>query len=293
MIEVTQLHPFFVGEVSGVDLREPVDAETLGALIQAIDTHGLLVFHDQEIDDEQQLAFSANFGELRMSSRNIRSDYTSRIDPRMTDISNLDANGDVLKSDDRERLYMLANRFWHTDNAFRLVPAKYSLLSARVVPPDGGETEFTDMRAAYDALPDKMKARLEGKVAIHSIMHSRAVMGFADYSQEELDALPPVPHAMVRTHPGSGRKALYIASYAHEIQGMDTPEARMLLHDLMEHATQRQFVHTHTWRAGDLVMWDNRCTMHRARDYDMTQRRDLHRSTVMDDGPTVSDAQVA
>ncbi len=293
MIEVTQLHPKFVGEVSGIDLREPVDTGSVAALIQAIDTHGILVFHDQDIDDEQQLAFSAKFGDLRMSSRNIRADYTPRIDPRMTDISNIDANGDVLKPDDRERLYMLGNRFWHTDNAFRRVPAKYSLLSARVVPPEGGETEFTDMRAAYDALPDKMKARLEGMVAIHSIMHSRAIMGFTDYSQEELDALPPVPHAMVRTHPGSGRKALYIASYAHEIRGMDTPDARMLLHDLMEHATQRQFVYTHAWRAGDLVMWDNRCTMHRARDYDMTQRRDLHRSTVMDDGPTVPDAQVA
>ena len=293
MIEVTQLHPLFVGEVSGVDLREPMESETVEALIQAIDQHGILVFRDQNIDDDQQLAFSANFGELRTSSRNIRADYESRLDPRMTDVSNLDANGNVLPADDRERLYMMANRFWHTDNAFRLVPAKYSLLSARAIPTEGGETEFTDMRAAYDALPDKQKTALEEKVAIHSIMHSRAVMGFTDYSQEELDALPPVPHAMVRTHPGSGRKALYIASYAHEIRGMDTPDARMWLHDLMEHATQRQFVYTHEWRVGDLVMWDNRCTMHRARDYDITQPRDLHRSTVMDDGPTVPDAQVA
>ena len=293
MIQVTQLHPLFVGEVSGIDLREPADAGTVETLIRAIDQHGILVFHDQDIDDEQQLAFSGNFGALRTSSRNIRPDYESRLDPRMTDVSNLDAKGGVLPADDRERLYMMANRFWHTDNAFRRVPAKYSLLSARVVPPEGGETEFTDMRAAYDALPAKMKARLEGMVAIHSIMHSRAVMGFTDYSKEELEALPPVPHAMVRTHPGSGRKALYLASYAHEIEGMDTPDARMLLYDLTEHATQRQFVYTHEWRAGDLVMWDNRCTMHRARDYDMTQRRDLHRSTVMDDGPTVPDAQVA
>ncbi len=293
MIEVKQLHPLFVGEVSGVDLRKPVDAETLDAIVKASDKLAVLVFRDQDIDDQQQMAFSAQLGSLGKTSLLLRPDYKARLDPRMTDISNLDEENRLLDPNDRRRLYALSNRFWHTDNAFRRTPAKYSLLSARTVPPEGGETEFADMRAAYDALPDKMKAKLEGMIAMHSIIYSREIIGFTDYSPEEREGLPSVPHVMVRTHPGSGRKALYLASYAHDIQGMARPDARMLLHDLMEHATQRQFVYTHHWRAGDLVMWDNRCTMHRARDYDMSYRRDLHRTTVMDDGPTVPLAQVA
>jgi alpha-ketoglutarate-dependent 2,4-dichlorophenoxyacetate dioxygenase len=293
MIEVKRLHPLFVGEVSGVDLRKPIDAETVEAMVEAWDQHAVLVLRDQDIDDAQQMAFSAMLGSLGKTSLMLRPDYKARLDPRMTDISNLDEENRLLEPNDRRRLYALSNRFWHTDNAFRRTPAKYSLLSARTVPPEGGETEFADMRAAYDALPEKMKAKLEGMVAMHSIIYSREIIGFTDYSPEEREGLPSVPHVMVRTHPGSGRKALYLASYAHEIRGMPTPEARMLLHDLIEHATQRQFVYTHRWRVGDLVMWDNRCTMHRARDYDMSYRRDLHRTTVMDDGPTVALAQVA
>ena len=293
MIEVKQLHPLFVGEVSGVDLRRPVDAETVKAIVAASDKYAVLVFRDQDIDDAQQMAFSGMLGPLVTTSLTLRPDYKARLDPRITDISNLDEENRLLEPNDRRRLYALSNRFWHTDNAFRKTPAKYSLLSARTVPPEGGETEFADMRAAYDALPDKTKAALEGLVAMHSIIYSREIIGFTDYSPEERQGLPSVPHVMVRTHPGSRRKALYLASYAHEIRGMPTPEARMLLHDLIEHATQRQFVYTHRWRVGDLVMWDNRSTMHRARDYDMSYRRDLHRTTVMDDGPTVVEAKVA
>jgi alpha-ketoglutarate-dependent 2,4-dichlorophenoxyacetate dioxygenase len=293
MIAVKQLHPLFVGEVDGVDLRRPVDAATAGEIIAAWDQYAVLVFRDQDIDDEQQIAFSAMLGPLGKTSLTLRPDYKPRLDLRMIDISNLDEEDRLLPANDRRRLYALSNRFWHTDNAFRRTPAKYSLLSARTVPPEGGETEFADMRAAYDALSEKKKAMLEGLVAMHSIIYSREIIGFTDYSPEERAGLPPVPHVMVRTHPGSGRKSLYLASYAHEIQGMPTPEARMLLHDLIEHATQRQFVYTHRWRVGDLVMWDNRCTMHRARDYDMSYRRDLHRTTVMDDGPTVAEARVA
>ena len=293
MVEVKQLHPLFVGEVGGVDLREPLDAETLEKLTAAIDEHGMLVFRDQDIDDEQQMAFSANFGSLGTTTLTLRPGYKARLDPRVTDISNLNHENEVLGRNDRRRLYSLANRFWHTDNAFRRIAAKYSMLSARAIPSEGGETQYADMRAAYDALPDKMKAQLEDAVAIHSIIHSREIIGFTDYADEEREGLPPVPHVMVRTHPGSGRKSLYLASYAHEIVGMPTPEARMLLYDLIEHSTQREFVYTHRWRVGDVVMWDNRCTMHRARDYDMTQRRDLHRTTIMEDAPTVADAEVA
>jgi len=293
MIQVKQLHPLFVGEVSGVDLRKPVDAGTVEQIIAAADKYAVLVFHDQNIDDAQQLAFSESLGRLASTSLTLRPDFKPRLDPRVTDISNLDEENRRVGDDDRRYLYALSNRFWHTDNAFRRIPAKYSLLSARVIPPEGGETEYADMRAAYDALSEKKKASLEGLVAMHSIIYSRQIIGFDDYSPEERDGLPSVPHIMVRTHPGSGRKSLYLASYANEIRGMPTPEARMLLHDLMEHATQRQFVYTHRWRVGDLVMWDNRCTLHRARAYNNSHTRDLHRTTVMDDGPTVAEAMVA
>jgi alpha-ketoglutarate-dependent 2,4-dichlorophenoxyacetate dioxygenase len=198
-----------------------------------------------------------------------------------------------MADDDRQRMQALANRFWHTDNAFRAVPAKYSMLGARAVPPEGGETEFADMRAAYDALPERTKAFLDDKVAMHSFVYSREALGFTDYSREEREGLSAVPQAMVRVHPGSGRKTLYLASYAYEIEGMPTPEARILLHDLIEHATQRRFVYTHAWRVGDVVMWDNCCTMHRARPYDLSCRRELRRSTVMEEAPTVPAAQVA
>jgi len=293
MIEVRQLHPLFVGEVSGLDLSETVDTATLDALVGAWDKYGVLVLRDQDIDDEQQLAFSERLGPLAKTSRVLKPGYKPRLDPRMSDISNLDEKDRIMGIDNPRRLQGISNRLWHTDNAFRRTPSKYSLLSARSVPSEGGETEFADMRAAYDALPYKMKAFLEDKIAIHSIIYSREVLGFTQYSAEERDGLPAVPHVMVRTHPGSGRKSLYLASYAHEIEGMPTPEARMLIHDLIEHATQPEFVYTHRWRDGDIVMWDNRCTMHRARGFDRTQRRDLHRTTVMDDGPTVAEARVA
>ena len=293
MIEVKQLHPLFVGEVSGVDLREPADAKAFEFIVEAIDRHAVLVFRDQDIDDGQQMEFSRMFGELVTTSLTLRPGYKPRLDPRMTDISNLDEENRLLDAEDRRRLYALANRFWHTDNAFRRIPARYSMLSARVIPPEGGETEFADMRAAYDALPGKKRREIEGLVAMHSIIYSREVIGFTDYAKEEREGLPSAPHPMVRTHPGSGRKTLYLASYAHDIQGMPTPEARMLLHDLIEHATQRQFVYTHDWRVGDLVMWDDRCTMHRARDYDRSFTRDLHRTAVMEEASALGQARVA
>jgi alpha-ketoglutarate-dependent 2,4-dichlorophenoxyacetate dioxygenase len=293
MIEVKQLHPLFVGEVGGVDLSKPVDAETVGQIVAAADRYAVLVFHDQKLDDDQQIAFSALLGPLETTIKAIRPGHKARLNLHVSDVSNLDEKSRVLEAEDRRRMNGFGNRLWHTDSSFKKTPAKYSLLSARVIPPEGGETEFADLRAAYDALPDKMKTFLEGKIAMHSIMHSRSTIGFTDYSAEERARLPAVPQLVVRRHPGSGRKTLYLASHAHEIQGMPTPEARMLLHDLMEHATQRQFVYTHRWRVGDIVMWDDRCTMHRAREYDMRLPRDMHRTTVADIAPSVEQAQVA
>ncbi len=293
MIEVKQLHPLFVGEVSGVDLRKPIDAGTVEAIVAAADKYAVLVFHDQAIDDDQQIAFSRHLGPLETTIKALRKDHKARLNLHVSDVSNLDEKNRVLEAEDRRRMNGLGNRLWHTDSSFKAVPARYSLLSARVIPAEGGETEFADLRAAYDALPDKTKAQIEDLIAEHSILHSRATIGFTDYNPEERVRLPAVPQRLVRRHPGSGRKTLYLASHAHEIRGMPTPEARMLLHDLIEHATQRQFVYTHHWRVGDLVMWDDRCTMHRARDYDMSYPRDMHRTTVSDVVSTLEQAQVA
>jgi alpha-ketoglutarate-dependent 2,4-dichlorophenoxyacetate dioxygenase len=292
-LSVRQLHPVFVGEVGGIDLREALDQDAVDALNAAINQHGVLVFHGQFITDEQQMAFSRNFGELETTVRAYRKDFVPRLDLHVADISNLDERNQVLPGDDRRRLNALGNRLWHSDSSFKRIPARFSLLSARVIPSEGGETQFADMRAAWDALPDRMKARLEGLICEHTQLFSRGRIGFTDYAEEERAKMAPVPQVLVRTHPGSGRKSLFLSSHAGAIRGMEVPEARVLLMDLMEHATQREFVYTHRWQAGDLVMWDNRCTMHRAREYDETQVRDMHRTTVSDGRPTVPESLVA
>ena len=289
-ITVQPLHPVFVGQVTGVDLRESQDPGTLGAIETAINQHGVLVFPGQFITDEQQMAFSRRFGELETTVKLYRKDYVPRLDPHVSDVSNLDENNRIRGKDDRLRLNALGNRLWHSDSSFKRVPARFSLLSARAIPPEGGETQFADMRAAWDALTEQMKARLDGMICEHTQLFSRARIGFTDWSEEERVRMAPVPQVLVRTHPGSQRKSLYLSSHAGQIRGMEEPEARMLLLDLTEHATQPQFVYTHRWTVGDLVMWDNRCTMHRARDYDGTQVRDMHRTTVSDGAPTVAEA---
>jgi alpha-ketoglutarate-dependent 2,4-dichlorophenoxyacetate dioxygenase len=286
-ITVKHLHPLFVGEVSGLDLHRPVDAAAITAIVQACDRYAVLVFPNQKLDDEQQIAFSAHLGPLETTIKKLRPGYQLRLDHHIADISNLDQQGSVLAREDRQRMYGLGDRLWHTDSSFKVVPAKYSLLSARAIPAAGGETQFADLRAAYDALSEAMKAQLEGLVAEHSILYSRATIGFTDFSDEERAGLPPVPQTLVRVHPGSKRKTLYLASHAMAIRGMPLPEARLLLKDLMEHATQPQFVYTHAWRLGDLVMWDDRCTMHRARHYDRSMPRDMHRTTVSDVASTL------
>ncbi|HVY18229.1 MAG TPA: TauD/TfdA family dioxygenase [Rhodopila sp.] len=289
-ITVEALHPAIGARVTGLDLREPQPDATIAAIEDAINRHAVLVFPGQSITDAQQLEFSARFGTLETTVRAYRSDFVPRLDLRIADISNLDHNNQVRTNDDRLRLNALGNRLWHSDSSFKRVPARYSLLSARVIPSEGGETQFADMRAAWDALPDKMKAQLEGLVCEHTQLFSRARIGFTDWSEEERAKMAPVPQVLVRTHPGSGRKSLYLSSHAGRIRGMPAPEALMLLLDLNEHATQPQFVYSHRWTVGDLVMWDNRCTMHRARAYDETQVRDMHRTTVSDGVPTVQEA---
>jgi alpha-ketoglutarate-dependent 2,4-dichlorophenoxyacetate dioxygenase len=286
-ITVNPMTADFVAEIGGVDLREPIGEDTVSAISSAINKAGVLIFHDQFIDDAQQQAFSRNFGDLETTVKVFRKDYVPRLDVHISDVSNLDEQNRVLAKDDRRRLNALGNRLWHSDSSFKRIPARFSLLSARVIPGEGGETQFADMRAAWDALPETMKQRLEGMICEHTQLFSRARIGFTDWAPEEIEKMAPVAQAMVRTHAGSGRKSLFLSSHAGRVRGMEEPEARLLLMDLIEHATQPRFVYTHTWRTGDLVMWDNRCTMHRAREYDGTKVRDMHRTTVSDGVPTV------
>jgi len=293
-ITIRQIHPVFAGEVSGVDLRQPLTAEVAAAIEAGMDRHAVLVFHDQDITDEQQLAFSRNFGAIeRAVGGNVTRDEDRRLSFDMADISNLDKDNKVMARDDRRRMFNLGNELWHSDSSYRVIPAKFSLLSARAIPDAGGNTEFADMRAAYDALDDATKAEIEGLVTEHSLMHSRGALGFGPFTPEEQKTFAPVRQRLVRTHPASGRKSLFLASHAGAIVGWPVPEARAFLRELTEHATQRQFVHAHRWRRHDLVMWDNRATMHRARRYDHTQVRDMRRTTIAGNAPTAEQVRAA
>jgi alpha-ketoglutarate-dependent 2,4-dichlorophenoxyacetate dioxygenase len=281
--------PFFAGAVSGIDLREPITQEEVAAIVEGMDKFAVLVFHDQQIDDAQQLAFSRNFGTLEIANSDVRRDADRRLAPEVADVSNLGQGNAIMSREDRRRLFSLGNMLWHSDSSFKPTPAKYSLLHARILPKAGGNTEFADMRAAYDELDDDTKAEIANHVCEHSQQHSRGVLGF-DFTDEERLRNPAVPQRLVRRHPGSRRRSLFLSAHAGAIRGMPVPEARALLRDLTEHATQRKFVYAHQWRLGDLVMWDNRAMMHRARRYDPSEVRELHRTTVADDRPTLEQA---
>ena len=288
-VTIRQLHPFFFGEVSGVDLRQPLTPQEARDIEAGMDKYAVLLFRGQDITDAQQMAFALNFGE-RENPRggNITRKEDHRLDSGLNDVSNLGKDGKPLARDHRAHLFNLGNCLWHSDSSFRPIPAKFSLLSARVVNPKGGNTEFADMRAGYDALADETKAEIENLICEHSLMYSRGSLGFLDYSDEEKQMFKPVRQRLVRTHPRHRRKSLYLSSHAGAIIGMSVPEARVLLHDLTEHATQPQFVHVHKWKLHDLVMWDNRQTMHRVRRYDQSQPRDMRRATVAGTVPTVA-----
>jgi alpha-ketoglutarate-dependent 2,4-dichlorophenoxyacetate dioxygenase len=284
-IKVIPLHPTLGAEVRGVDLTRPVIPATFAAIEAAFHRHGILVFPEQPMTDEQQLAFSRLFGPLEVNPN--YAGAKMRLRPDIADISNLDAEGRVLARDDRRNLFNIGNQLWHTDSSFKRIPAKCSLLSARELPSSGGETEFADLRAAWDALPEKRRRQLDGLVVEHSIFRSRSQIGFADFNDEVFTELPPVPQALVRHHRYSGRTSLYLASHASHVIGWPVEEGRALIEELIAFATRTRFVYQHRWRVGDLVMWDNRCTMHRGRPYDDTQRRVLHRTTVSDMANTV------
>ena len=291
-ITVKPVTPQFVAEIAGIDLAKPLTPADRDAIEDAINRYAIVVFHDHKLSDDQQIAFARHFGPIQASAQRARHhDIKHRLaSSEIADISNLDGEGRVLEPDSRRRLDWLANRLWHTDASFRAVPGALSMLYAHIVPERGGETEFADLRAAYDALTDKTKAEIEDLVAEHSIWHSRAQLSVTQYKPAEFANLPPVPQRVVRRHPGSARKTLYLASHASHITGLPIADGRLLLMDLMEHATQRRFVHAHTWRQGDLVIWDNRCTMHRARPFDTTEVRDLRRVTTRDVASTLEQA---
>ena len=280
----------FVGEVTNINICAPLTREQVAAIERGMDDYAVLTFPGQPLTDEQQVAFTRNFGELEITLAGQMAKPEERRFQQLElgDISNY-AKGDTTrlhKRADRARMYSLANRLWHSDASFRAVGAGYTLLHARITPSQGADTQFADMRAAYDALDDETKAEVEGMVCEHSRMFSRQLIGFTDFTDEERERFRPVRQCMVRTHPVTGRKSLYLASHAGEIVGWPMPEARAFLRDLIEHATQREFVYTHKWRVDDLVMWDNRQTMHRARPFPAHEPRDMRRTTLAGDGPT-------
>jgi alpha-ketoglutarate-dependent 2,4-dichlorophenoxyacetate dioxygenase len=291
-ITVTPITPSFVAEISGIDLARPLTPDDRDAIVEAINRYAVVAFHGQKLTDAQQIEFAAHFGPLHAPAQRARHhSIKHRLErTEIADISNLDGDGKVLETNARRRLDWLANRLWHTDASFRAVPGALSMLYAHVIPDEGGDTEFADLRAAYDALDPAIKQKLEGKIAIHSIWHSRSQLDVTTYTAEERASLPPVPQRIVRTHPGSHRKTLYLAAHASHIDGMPVPDGRLLLMELMEHATKPLFVHAHKWREGDLVIWDNRCTMHRARPFDTTKVRDLRRVTTRDVASTLEQA---
>ncbi len=249
--------------------------------------YAVLVFHDQKLTDEQQMAFTLNFGEIENAvGNNITKQNERRLPVGMNDVSNLDQNNKPLARDDRRRMFNLGNQLWHSDSSFRAIPAKYSLLSARTITTKGGNTEFADMRAAYDALDDETKAEAEDLVCEHSLIYSRGSLGFTELTDEEKAMFKPVRQRLVRKHPVTGRKSLYLSSHIGTIVGRPMPEARAFIRDLAEHAVQPKFVYVHKWQQYDLIIWDNRQTMHRVRRFDETQPRDMRRTTVAGDAPT-------
>jgi alpha-ketoglutarate-dependent 2,4-dichlorophenoxyacetate dioxygenase len=290
-VKIHQVGPCFAAEVEGIDIARPLSPDEVAAIHAGMDRYAVLVFHDQKIDDEQQLAFTRSLGEIEHAiGTSLRAPEELRLPTTFADVSNLDKNQNVFARDDRRRLFALGNRLWHSDSSFKVVPAKYSLLHARSVPSKGGNTEFAYMVAAYDALDDETRALAEDLVCEHSQIFSRQQLGFTDFTDEERARFAPVRQRLVRTHPVTGRKSLYLSSHAGGIVGWPVPEARAFLRDLVEVATQRQFVYAHAWRVGDLVIWDNRQTMHRARPFPAHEPRDMRRTTLVGDGPTAAQA---
>ena len=270
------------GRVSGVDLKQPLSPDLVREIESAMDRYAVLVFPGQHLDQDQQIALAQALGPLELGFRRIKTGVHRLKYNELADISNVTPDGEVAARDHNKIVSNLANQLWHSDSSFQKPRAKYSLLSAAIVPDFGGETEYADLRMAYDALPQWRKDQVEGRIAVHSALHSRFMLGDTEYNQAQKDTFPPVSWPLVQTDPRSGRKILFVGAHACEIEGMVLAEARLLLMDLLEHATQRQFVYTHRWTPGDLVIWDNTATVHRGRYFDLSARRELRRATTQE-----------
>ena len=293
-LQTRPLQSCFGVELVGVDVRK-VDDAMFAEIVAAFEEHSVLLFRGQQIGDEEQIAFTRRFGPLETTIRTINS--VAKVAPEISYLANVDAEDQLIPKGDKRNLFNAGNQMWHSDSSFKRVPAHASLLAAREVPPEGGETEFASMRVGYERLPEATKQFLEGKVAIHSFVYSRRLVSDGLMPPDHAAQVPPVPQALVRANPRNGRKAFFVGSHACEIVGMPTDEARALLRRLLDLATEPDMVYTHRWRPGDMVMWDNRCLLHRGRPWDETAyRRVMHRTTVAGEGPTapdVPDASVA
>jgi alpha-ketoglutarate-dependent 2,4-dichlorophenoxyacetate dioxygenase len=281
------LHRAFGARASGLDLRQPLTPEQVRSVEAGMDTYGLLLFRGQSLSPDEQMAFTRHFGPLDLGFRRVKN-TPGMVQPHrfaydeLADISNLDADGRVAARASRKIVSNIANQLWHADSSFQRPRARYSMLHAVQLPSWGGQTEFADMRHAWDRLDAATRTRIAPLVAEHYALHSRFMLGDTDYTPEQQAAIPPVRWPLVQTHSGSGRKHLYIGVHARAIEGMVVAEGRMLLMDLLEHATHPDHIHRHEWQVGDLLIWDNRCTLHRGRAYDLSERRELRRSTTLD-----------
>lgn len=276
------LHPLFAAEASGVDISQPLSEGNVRAIEAGMDRYGVLVFRGQALDQDQQIRYAQSFGPLDLGLRKIKGGPHRFKYNELADISNVKADGEVAGRDHAKIVNNLANQLWHSDSSFQDPRAAYSMLHALVLPSWGGNTEFADLRAAYDALPERTKAELQDLQAEHYALHTRILLGDEAYTDEQKKTIPPAAWPLVQTHPGSGRKLLFVGVHARQVIGWPTAESRMYLQDLLEHATQRELVYRHEWQVGDLVMWDNRSTLHRGRRYDIAERRELRRTTIED-----------
>jgi len=291
VLACTPLNEFFGARAEGFDLSQPLSKEQIDALRAAMDHYGVLVIPGQDLTDEQQAQFAQQFGEIEDTPTLVDQERRRLANMKINDISNLGADGQILAADDRRRMFNLGNSLWHSDSSFKATPAYWSMLQARVIPPTGGATEYVDTRVAWDHLPDDLKTMVRDLVTEHSLIFSRAQLGFDAFSPAEIERCKPVPQRLVRRHAESGRLALYLSAHIGRIQGWEAPEAMALIRELTEFATQRQFVYTHHWTVHDLVIWDNRCTMHRGLRYDDKRYpRDLRRVTLEDVAPTLEQA---
>ncbi|WP_076998856.1 TauD/TfdA family dioxygenase [Variovorax sp. KK3] len=281
-LRLKPLHPVFAAEASGIDLTRPLADSEVREINAAMNQYAVLVWRGQPLTGQQQLDFAKSFGPLDLGLKKVFKRKERLEDEHLIDISNVDAEGKVAGRDSPKNLSNFANQLWHSDSSFQDPRAAYSMLHALVLPSWGGNTEFADLRAAYDGLPERTKAELQGLRAEHYALHTRILLGDEAYTDDQKKAIPPAVWPLVETHAGSGRKLLFVGVHARQVIGWPTAESRMYLQDLLEHATQREFVYRHEWQVGDLVMWDNRGTLHRGRRYDIAERRELRRTTIED-----------